>query len=169
MRQTRYQFGALRVFEAVARHGSVTKAAGELGVTPGAVSQQVRQLEKSLVSMALTDRAIKHAKPGARLKKIADDRGLYLNISPKGKKTWTWRTQTRNQNRWIKIGDYPQMALFQAREKATELWTYGAQGLRSVQSAYDEYLPHLRRSYATHNEIERRFDVDILPTSKTNG
>ena len=48
MQQDRYQLGALRVFEAVARHGSVTKAALELSVTPGAVSQQVRQLEKSL-------------------------------------------------------------------------------------------------------------------------
>jgi len=36
------------MFEAVARHSSVTRAAGELNVTPGAVSQQVRQLEKAL-------------------------------------------------------------------------------------------------------------------------
>jgi LysR family transcriptional regulator, glycine cleavage system transcriptional activator len=39
---------ALRVFWAAARHGSFVKAAGELNVTPSAVSLQVRQLEDEL-------------------------------------------------------------------------------------------------------------------------
>ncbi|ABC21589.1 transcriptional regulator GcvA [Rhodospirillum rubrum] len=55
---------ALRTFEAVARHLSVTNAADELSVTPAAVSQQIRQLEDTLGtallrrhgrSLALTD------------------------------------------------------------------------------------------------------------------
>ena len=36
---------ALRAFEAAARRLSFTKAADELNVTPGAISQQIRQLE----------------------------------------------------------------------------------------------------------------------------
>lgn len=39
---------ALRAFEVTARHGSFTKAAEELNVTPAAVSQQVRLLEAIL-------------------------------------------------------------------------------------------------------------------------
>ncbi len=39
---------ALRAFEAVARHLSITGAAEELGVTPGAVSQSVKALEDYL-------------------------------------------------------------------------------------------------------------------------
>jgi len=39
---------ALRTFEAVARHASVTRAAHELNVTPGAVSQQIKQLARLL-------------------------------------------------------------------------------------------------------------------------
>jgi len=39
---------ALRAFEAAARHGNFVKAAAELGVTPGAVSQHVKALESQL-------------------------------------------------------------------------------------------------------------------------
>jgi LysR family glycine cleavage system transcriptional activator len=39
---------ALRAFEAAARHENLARAAAELGVTPGAVSQQIRQLEELL-------------------------------------------------------------------------------------------------------------------------
>src|SRR5436190_11693121 len=38
----------LRAFEAAARHLSFKRAADELGVTPGAVSQQVKSLELAL-------------------------------------------------------------------------------------------------------------------------
>lgn len=44
--------GALRCFEAVARLGSVTRAAAELHLTHSAVSQQLRQLE-GLIGLAL--------------------------------------------------------------------------------------------------------------------
>jgi LysR family glycine cleavage system transcriptional activator len=47
--------GGLRAFEAAARHGSMAAAAAELGVTPGAVSQQVRTLEEHL-GLALFER-----------------------------------------------------------------------------------------------------------------
>lgn len=46
---------ALRAFEATARHLSVSKAAMELCVTPGAISQQVRQLEDT-IGVALLQR-----------------------------------------------------------------------------------------------------------------
>lgn len=36
---------AIRAFEAAARHGSMTAAANELNVTPGAISRHVRALE----------------------------------------------------------------------------------------------------------------------------
>ena len=39
---------ALRAFEAAARNMSFTRAAAELHVTPGAISQQVRGLEEEL-------------------------------------------------------------------------------------------------------------------------
>ena len=39
---------AIRAFEAAARHMSITLAAEELNVTPGAVSRQIKSLEETL-------------------------------------------------------------------------------------------------------------------------
>ncbi|HIJ34914.1 MAG TPA: LysR family transcriptional regulator, partial [Gammaproteobacteria bacterium] len=41
-------FRQLRVFEAVARHSSFTRAAEELHLTQPAVSMQIKQLEENL-------------------------------------------------------------------------------------------------------------------------
>lgn len=46
--QTMPQLSALRAFSALAETGTVTAAAGQLGVTHAAVSQQIRALEKTL-------------------------------------------------------------------------------------------------------------------------
>lgn len=52
MHKLRNLLGPLRVFDAVHRAGGVTRAAEQLHVTPGAVSQQLKQLE-SAVGVAL--------------------------------------------------------------------------------------------------------------------
>src|ERR1044071_5599774 len=49
---------ALRAFEAAARHLSLTKAAEELHVTPGALSHQIRGLE-DLLGISLFERRVR--------------------------------------------------------------------------------------------------------------
>src|SRR6202034_587461 len=49
---------ALRAFEAAARHLSLTKAAAELNVSPGAVSHQIRGLE-ALLGVELFERQVR--------------------------------------------------------------------------------------------------------------
>ena len=46
--RSRISLNALRTFEAAARHNSMTKAAVELSVTPGAVSRQISELQSTL-------------------------------------------------------------------------------------------------------------------------
>jgi LysR family glycine cleavage system transcriptional activator len=61
-------FRAISVFHAVARLGSITRAAEELGVTPSAVSQQVQTLEVSLGTalVAKAGRSVKLTEAGER-------------------------------------------------------------------------------------------------------
>ncbi len=55
---SRLPFSALAAFEAASRHGSMTRAADELGLTHGAISRQVGDLEKRL-GVRLFDRTPK--------------------------------------------------------------------------------------------------------------
>jgi DNA-binding transcriptional LysR family regulator len=48
MHRLRHLLGPLRVFDAVYRSGGISRAADALHVTPGAVSQQIKQLESML-------------------------------------------------------------------------------------------------------------------------
>ena len=69
MRSPMPQLGALRAFEAAARHLSLTKAAAELHVTPGALSHQIRGLE-DLLGFKLFERRVRSialTREGARL------------------------------------------------------------------------------------------------------
>ena len=64
----------LRTFEATARHLSFNKAAGELFVTPSAVSRQIKMLEEDLgVSLYLRGvRSLSLTEPGLRLQRTVD-------------------------------------------------------------------------------------------------
>ena len=67
---------AIGVFHSVARLASISKAAGELGVTPSAVSQQIHALETALGSVLLVKngRRIKLSEAGERyFEMIASD------------------------------------------------------------------------------------------------
>ena len=99
---------ALRVFEAAARHLSFTKAAEELHVTPGAVSQQIKALEDFLQtpvfrrqkrSLLLTDEAQaslpilregfdKLAEAGSILAAKGDSGRLTVSVAPSLASKW---------------------------------------------------------------------------------
>lgn len=69
--------------------------------------------------MALTDIAIRRAKPRAKSYKLADGGGLYLEVTPKGSKYWRYkyrRPVTGKENR-LSLGVYPDTGLAEARER----------------------------------------------------
>jgi DNA-binding transcriptional LysR family regulator len=68
-------FLALRAFEAYARRGDIAAAAAELGITPSAVSHQLKSLEVFL-GQALTERR------GRRLALTADGRRYFEAVRP---------------------------------------------------------------------------------------
>ena len=73
-------------------------------------------LPKKYPQMPLTGRQIKNAKPAAKAYKLADGRGLYLQITPAGGKLWRWKYRIGGKEKLLSIGEYPLISLLEARE-----------------------------------------------------
>ena len=67
--------------------------------------------------MALSDTAIRNAKPAGRPIKLFDQRGLFLLISPAGGKWWRFRYRFGGKHKTLSMGVYPDVSLRDARER----------------------------------------------------
>lgn len=67
--------------------------------------------------MALTDVAIRTAKASEKARKLFDERGLFLLISPSGGKLWRLKYRFAGKEKLISLGQYPDVPLAAAREK----------------------------------------------------
>lgn len=65
--------------------------------------------------MALSDVAVRKAKPGAKPVKVADGGGLYLLVNPTGSKLWRWKYRIRGREKLLALGAYPDVSLSDAR------------------------------------------------------
>ncbi len=65
--------------------------------------------------MALTDTAIRNAKPKGKPYKVADSQGLYLLVNPRGSKLWRAKYRMNGVERKLAIGSYPEITLAEAR------------------------------------------------------
>ena len=86
--------------------------------------------------MALTDVAIRNAKPGAKATKLADGGGMFLLITPAGGKLWRLKYRVDGREKLLAIGIYPEISLGEARrrrEEARELIALGKDPSREKQ------------------------------------
>lgn len=70
--------------------------------------------------MALTDIAIRNAKPGEKAVKLADGGGLHLLVSPSGGKLWRLKYRIDGKEKQLAIGAYPAIGLAEARRRRDE-------------------------------------------------
>lgn len=159
--------GALRAFEAAARHLSFAKAALELHVTPAAISHQVKALEEAL-GLSLfrrLNRAVLLTEPGQRLLpglsdgfdrmaeaverlKTVDARGpLTVTVAPGFAAKWLVprldRFRTRHPDIEVRIDASPQV-IDLAREECDMAIRYGPgryPGLRVDRLLEEEVFP----------------------------
>ena len=79
--------------------------------------------------MALTSLAIKQAQPAGKTKRLYDERGLYLEISPAGGTWWRLKYRFAGQEKRLSLGVYPDISLKEARAARDEARRLIAQGV----------------------------------------
>lgn len=97
---------ALRAFEAAARHLSITVAANELHVTPGAVSRQIRTLEEVL-GVQLLHRGHRQI----TLTRTGDDYYRAVTKAMDGLREATLRLTKRAKRKQLKVRSYTTFAM----------------------------------------------------------
>lgn len=70
--------------------------------------------------MALTDVAIRNAKPGEKAIKLADGAGMFLLVTPAGGKLWRLKYRIDGREKLLAIGAYPEISLSEARKRREE-------------------------------------------------
>jgi len=86
--------------------------------------------------MALTDVAIRNAKPRAKPYKMGDAFGLFMLIQPSGGKLWRFKYRFDGREKKLAIGTYPVIGLAEARrrrDQARELLAAGKDPSRERQ------------------------------------
>ncbi len=131
--------------------------------------------------MALTDSAVRAAKPHAKARKLFDGGGLYLELSPAGGKWWRWKYRFGGKEKRLSLGVYPGITLKSARErrdairqqlvagidpgqarKARNLAVAGADSFEAI--AREWHAKFSSRWVVGHSDrILRRFERDLFP------
>lgn len=133
--------------------------------------------------MALTDTAVRNAKPGAKPIKLFDERGLFLLVTPSGGKWWRLRYKLDGKEKLLSLGVYPDVSLKDARNKRDQERKRLAAGVdpgehrRAAKAAredraansfevvarewYGKYSPNWVEHHG--NRIIRRLERDFFP------
>jgi integrase len=133
--------------------------------------------------MALTDTAIRKAKPAERPIKLTDERGLYLLLKPNGSRWWRFDYRYGGKRKTLSMGVYPDVGLKDARNRRDETRKLLAsdadpgENRKAVKAAKMEqaansfevitrewYTKYSTTWNASHGErIIRRFERDVFP------
>jgi integrase len=70
--------------------------------------------------VALTDVAVRNAKPGPKPCKLGDSHGLFLLVQPTGGKLWRLKYRVDGREKKLAIGTYPEIGLGEARRRRDE-------------------------------------------------
>ena len=76
----------------------------------------------------LTDTKLKALRPRATLYRVADERGLCVEVPPTGSRLWRFRYRHNGKARMLSLGEWPGVSLAQARERRDEAGALVAQG-----------------------------------------
>ena len=107
--------------------------------------------------MALTDFALKSAKPREKPYRIADGDGLHLLIQPSGSKLWQLRYRFLDKENVLSFGKYPTDSLSDARRKRDEAKRLLADGMNPSESRRQVKIAAVTASRTTFGLIAEEY------------
>jgi integrase len=121
--------------------------------------------------MALTDTAIRKAKPATKARKLFDERGMYLLVTTDGAKWWRFKYRLHGKEKLLSLGVYPDVGLKQARERRDEARRLVAAGVdpsAERQAAKASLIAGERRARDSFEAVARewfqKFSSNWVPT-----
>jgi integrase len=82
-----------------------------------------------VVAMPLNDVKVRNAKAGEKQIKLSDHDGMYLLVAPQGGKYWRLKYRYAGKEKLLALGTYPEISLFEARQRRDEARRQVAQGI----------------------------------------
>ena len=113
--------------------------------------------------MPLTDTKAKQAKPKEKTYRLSDEKGMYLEITPKGGKYWRLKYRFSGKEKRLALGVYPDTSLKRAREKRDEARTQLADGLDPSQTKKAHKAAQVELSANSFEAIAREWFAKFKP------
>ena len=107
--------------------------------------------------MPLSDRACQNAKPKAKIYKLADDKGLYLEVKPMGGRYWRLKYRLDGKEKRLAFGVYPEVSLLEARARRDAARKLIADGIDPQEAARDQKEARALRAATTFEMVAREW------------
>jgi integrase len=107
--------------------------------------------------MNLTEIAVRNARPGLKLRKLSDGRGLYLYVTPKGGKWWRLNYRFAGKQLTLSMGVYPDIGLKDARERRDEARRQLAHGINPSDARKEARRALIETTKETFEAIAREW------------
>lgn len=114
--------------------------------------------------MALTDVAIRKAKPADKPSRMFDGGGLYLEIAPSGGKLWRLKYRYGGKEKRLAIGTYPEISLLDARNRRETARKLLANGIDPADAKKAQKAARLDREANSFEVVAREWFVKFAPT-----
>lgn len=108
---------------------------------------------------ALSDAAIRAAKPRDKEYPLFDGRGLYLLVRPNGERLWRLKFRIGGKGRLMSLGPYPDVSLKKAREKQAEARGLALDGLDPVQQRRELKAANERAALSTFEVVAEQWII----------
>lgn len=120
-------------------------------------SAQGETPKRPAAKRAISDAALRAAKPADKAYKIAAGGGLYLEVTPTGSKLWRWKYRLHGKENRFAIGRYPDIPLKEAREAAEAARKEVKEGKHPAQQKQQNRLLAARDQKNTFEAIAREW------------